>query len=48
MRRCASFKTPPHVRREWAETLGLTDFASPRYDRALDAVSERLSVHTGK
>ena len=36
------------MRREWAERLGLTDFASPKYDRALDAVCERLSVHTGE
>lgn len=44
---CASFKTPPHVRREWAEEHGLPAFASERYDEALDAVCSRLSVHTG-
>ncbi|PSC68186.1 Long-chain-alcohol oxidase FAO1 isoform A [Micractinium conductrix] len=44
---CASFKTPPHVRREWAEQHGLPAFASPEYDAALEAVCSRLTVHTG-
>lgn len=44
---CASFRTPAHVRREWAQALGLPDFEGPKYDAALDLVCERLSVHTG-
>ena len=43
----ASFATPPHVRREWAERFGLPAFASPRYDAALAAVGARLGVRTG-
>lgn len=43
----ASFKTPPHVRREWAEQHGLPDIASEKYDRALSAVCTRLGVTTG-
>jgi long-chain-alcohol oxidase len=43
----ASFRTPDHVRKEWAERLGLTAFTGPEYDKALDAVCQRLSVHTG-
>jgi hypothetical protein len=45
--RSASFKTPQHVRREWAEVNGLSDFTSERYDRAMDAVCKRLNVNTG-
>lgn len=44
---CASFRTPPHVRREWAEEHGLPAFALGEYDRALDAVCARLGVGTG-
>ncbi len=33
----ASFKTPDHVRREWAEEHGLKAVASERYTAALDA-----------
>ncbi|KAL4422311.1 hypothetical protein ABPG75_008508 [Micractinium tetrahymenae] len=44
---CASFRTPPHVRREWAEQHGLPAFASKQYDQALDAVCSRLGVRTG-
>ncbi|GAB4819154.1 hypothetical protein N2152v2_006200 [Parachlorella kessleri] len=43
----ASWRTPTHVRREWAEQHGLPDFASDRYDQALDAVCSRLTVHAG-
>jgi len=43
----ASFRTPAHVRREWAAEHGLTAFESPRYDRALDAVWQRCGVTTG-
>ncbi|PRW45373.1 Long-chain-alcohol oxidase FAO1 [Chlorella sorokiniana] len=44
---CASFKTPPHVRREWEEQHGLPQFASPEYDAALDAVCSRVGVRLG-
>lgn len=44
---CASFRTPPHVRREWAEDHKLSAFASAEYDAAQDAVWERLGVRTG-
>lgn len=43
----ASFRTPAHVRREWAGEHGLEAFNSPRYDRALDAVWQRIGVTTG-
>ena len=43
----ASFRTPPHVRHEWATRYGLADVASSRYDAALDAVCTRLGVGTG-
>eukprot|EP00884_Botryococcus_braunii_P009550 jgi/Botrbrau1/18597/Bobra.0367s0039.1 len=43
----ASFKLPPHVRKEWAEEHGLPDFNGPRFDRAMDAVSDRVGVTTG-
>ena len=43
---CASFRTPDHVRREWAR-LGLPAFLSDRYAASLDAVCKRLSVSTG-
>jgi choline dehydrogenase-like flavoprotein len=38
------FRTPDRVRGEWAR-LGATQFTSPEYDRALDAVWARLSVN---
>ena len=44
----ASFKTPDHVRREWAEQHGLSAIASERYTAALDAVCTRLGVTTGE
>lgn len=43
----ASFQTPEHVRREWAEEHGLPALQSERYDRALRAVWTRLGVTTG-
>lgn len=43
----ASFKTPDHVRKEWAESLGLEAFTGPEYDDALEAVCERVGVRTG-
>ena len=43
----ASFKTPEHVRREWATEHGLPVIASEQYDRALRAVCTRLGVTTG-
>lgn len=46
--RSASFATPAHVRKEWAEEHGLTAFQSPEYDAALEAISRRLGVTTGK
>lgn len=44
----ASFRTPDHVRKEWAEQHGLAAFASAQYDAALDAVCARLGVKAGK
>lgn len=41
-----SLKTPPHVRKEWAQRYGLLDFTSPHYDECLDTVCDRLGVHT--
>ncbi|MDW4571890.1 FAD-dependent oxidoreductase [Microbacterium sp. M3] len=38
-----SFRTPEHVRAEWAGH-GVPQFATDEYDRALDAVWERLGV----
>jgi hypothetical protein len=43
----ASFRTPDHVRREWARELGLTAFEGPRFTAALDAVCARIGVSTG-
>jgi len=42
-----SFRTPPHVRKEWDLVNGLPNFTSERYDRAMDAVCSRLGVKTG-
>ena len=41
----ASFRTPQHVREEWANVHGLADVTSERYDRALNSVCARLGVH---
>lgn len=45
--RSASFATPAHVRKEWAEEHGLAAFQSAEYDAALEAISKRLGVTTG-
>ncbi|KHL10601.1 choline dehydrogenase-like flavoprotein [Mumia flava] len=39
-----SFKTPDHVRAEWA-SIGAKQFATDEFDRSLDAVWERLGVN---
>lgn len=39
-----SFRTPDHVRAEWAG-LGVTGFSEDQYDAAMDAVWERLGVN---
>lgn len=44
---CASWRTPDHVCKEWAEELGLSDFATEEYQSSLDAVCTRLGVRTG-
>ena len=41
---CVSFKTPEHVRNEWANDYGLDMFKTERYDQAMQAVWDRLSV----
>ncbi len=40
-----SFRTPDHVRQEWAD-LGAKQFVTEEYDAALDAVCGRLGVNT--
>ena len=40
-----SFRTPDHVRQEWAD-LGTRQFVTEEYDAALDAVCTRLGVNT--
>lgn len=40
-----SFRTPDHVRQEWADR-GAKQFATEEYDEALDAVCARLGVNT--
>ena len=35
------------MRREWATEHGLEAFNTPRYDRALDAIWQRIGVTTG-
>ncbi|MGH1561653.1 GMC family oxidoreductase [Mumia sp. DW29H23] len=39
-----SFRTPDHVREEWA-SIGAAQFATEEFDRSLDAVWERLEVN---
>ncbi|KAL2649247.1 hypothetical protein R1flu_017375 [Riccia fluitans] len=43
---CASFQTPEHVRREWAEDLGLSFFSTDEYQQAMDAVCKAGGVHS--
>ncbi len=45
--RCVSFRTPEHVRKEWAGEHGLPVFASDTYSHAMDAVCQRLGVSEG-
>ncbi len=40
-----SFRTPDHVRAEWAG-LGATQFSGPEYTASMDAVCARLGVNT--
>lgn len=42
----ASFRTPPHVRREWAVRHGAAFVDSPKFTTALDTICGRLGVHT--
>ena len=39
-----SLRPPDFIRDEWAEVSGVRDFATDRFTRSLDAVSERLGV----
>jgi choline dehydrogenase-like flavoprotein len=39
-----SFRTPEHVRREWA-SMGVPAVAGPEFEQSLDAVWERISVN---
>ncbi|MDQ3951502.1 MAG: GMC family oxidoreductase [Actinomycetota bacterium] len=41
-----SFKTPPHVLRQWADESGIDAFVSGEFDESLDEVSRRLGVNT--
>eukprot|EP00803_Ostreobium_quekettii_P010515 evm.model.scf_1182.2 EVM.evm.TU.scf_1182.2 scf_1182:13808-20825(+) len=43
---CASFRTPDHVRKEWATVHGLPVFTSTKYTDAMDDVCKRLKVNT--
>ena len=47
MYRCVSFRTPEHVRKEWATEYGLPLFTSDQYTHAMDAVCQRLGVSEG-
>lgn len=40
----ACWRTPDHVRQEWAVQHGCGTFVSEDYDEALDAVCKRLGV----
>jgi choline dehydrogenase-like flavoprotein len=40
-----SFRTPDHVRKEWAD-LGAKQFADQEYAESMDAVEDRLSVNS--
>lgn len=43
---CASFRTPPHVREEWAAEHGLAFMREEGFTEALDVVCARLGVHS--
>ncbi|KAG0236429.1 hypothetical protein BGW42_003587 [Actinomortierella wolfii] len=40
---CASLQLPHYVREEWAK-MGLNYFATPTYQKSIDAISERLHI----
>ncbi|GJP64518.1 hypothetical protein CLOP_g21494 [Closterium sp. NIES-67] len=40
----ASFRTPPHVTKEWADEYGLKQFESPEYASAMDSVCDKIQV----
>ena len=40
-----SFKTPPHVLKQWREVSGVEAFASGEFDEHLDAAAERIGVN---
>ncbi|KAF9972985.1 hypothetical protein BGZ73_003835 [Actinomortierella ambigua] len=40
---CASLQLPHYVREEWAK-MGLGYFATPTYQRSIDAITERLKI----
>ena len=40
----ASFRTPEHVLREWANTYGISEALSESWQQSLNAVSERINV----
>ncbi|KAJ0967962.1 hypothetical protein J5N97_024879 [Dioscorea zingiberensis] len=42
----ASFRTPDHVTKEWCHDLGLQLFGEDAYQRALDAVCDRMNVQS--
>jgi long-chain-alcohol oxidase len=42
----ASFRTQPHVIREWVDELGLKKFGAPEYAEALEAVCRKGGVQT--
>lgn len=41
-----SFKTPPHVLRQWRDASGIDAFVSGEFEESLDEVSARLGVNT--
>ena len=41
----ASFRTPNNVLHEWSKQYGISDFATPLYQNAMDSVSQRMSVN---
>jgi long-chain-alcohol oxidase len=40
------FRPPDHVRQDWVDRFGLTDWAGRDFDESLDAVWERLSINS--
>ncbi len=41
-----SFKTPPHVLKQWSEVSGVEAFSSGEFEEHLDAAAERVGVNT--